>query len=348
MGSEDMWKVLKTAMLTGTGPDIAYTDVGPGDMGLLARSDLLYNLTEVYDKYGWNERLFSYAKELCVYDGVAWGFGNELEYIGTYYNKDGFSELGVHVPKTYNELTSIADKAKSAGYIPFGFACRDHWTLWHPFSLMMNLLVPRDELENILRIWGVDFLEKGYFPDSPNALKYGDGNMLFYTGKALMRYTGTWLVPTVLTNVKTFEPGFFVFPKINPDIPPRPPTGYGSGYCVSKTTKFPEQCFEYLDYLLSQEAGKIWIEDAKIIPPFQVEELPNLDLAPLQKNVIQEAYAVDAGYYVDFYSTSTLNNELSALFQGILGGKITVEEAISKLNSIWREDRKEGELRSFK
>ena len=256
MGSEDMWKVLKTAMLTGTGPDIAYTDVGPGDMGLLARSDLLYNLTEVYDKYGWNERLFSYAKELCVYDGVAWGFGNELEYIGTYYNKDGFSELGVHVPKTYNELTSIADKAKSAGYIPFGFACRDHWTLWHPFSL---------------RIWGVDFLEKGYFPDSPNALKYGDGNMLFYTGKALMRYTGTWLVPTVLTNVKTFEPGFFVFPKINPDIPPRPPTGYGSGYCVSKTTKFPEQCFEYLDYLLSQEAGKIWIEDAKIIPPFQVK-----------------------------------------------------------------------------
>ncbi len=360
MSGEDMRKVLKTALLAGEKLDVVYTEVGPGHMGLLARAGLLIDLTEVYERYGWTERVYEFPRTIATFDGKIWGIGNELEYLTTYYNKDVFQELGLEIPNSYEELIWICEKLKSKGYIPFGFASKDYWTSVHPFAVFVNLLIPKDELDEILlekdkwdhpglaralEIWSIEFPQKGYFSKDFQALGYNDGNMLFYTEKAPMRLTGTWLLGDIMENVKTFEPSSFLFPQIKKDIPVRVPMVCGSGYCVPKATLYPEECFKYLDFLLSDEAGKIWIEEAKLVPPFPVS-LEGLELAPLQKDVIRSLFEIDGGHFIDIYSTARWWNELCSLMQGIYAGKETVDGTINKLNRIWKEEREKGLLRS--
>ena len=65
---------------------------------------------------------------------------------GVMYNTEIFKELGLSVPKTWDELLATAQKAKDAGIIPFYFTYKDDWqtvrrlTHWHPIWKALNFI----------------------------------------------------------------------------------------------------------------------------------------------------------------------------------------------------------------
>lgn len=360
MAGEDMRKLIKTALSTGTGPDIAYTEATPGHMGALARAGLILDLTEIWDQYGWTDRLFADSRRVATFDEKVWGIGNELETILVYYNKNIFRDIGYDKPDNYEDLISICEGVKSEGYIPFGFASRDYWTSIHPFMVLMNLFIPRNDVEKImfetgnwdhsgmrelLEMWCIEFPEKGYFTKDFTALGYDDGNMSFFLGQSAMRFTGTWLLGEIMANVTTFEAGAMLFPQVKKNIPSQVPLSFGAGYVVSKTTAYPEECFKYLDFLMSPEkTDKIWVEEASLVPPFPVN-LAKLEVSPLQKEALQIISNFGTGIKVMSYSSAEWWTEVCSLMQGLYIGQTTVDEVVDKMSIMWEEDRAKGLLR---
>ncbi len=349
---DNLRPVIQTALGADNGPDIFYYDTGPGYAGVLAKAGLLLPLDEAYKEKGWNDRIFGWTKERVTFDGKAYGIGNEVEFIGVYYNQKIFKELGVTEPKSYEEFTQICDKAKAAGYTPIAFADGPKWPAYHQFSIMANNIAGKDKLDKVLfgddswddpdfvkaiQLFFVDMNKAGYFLKDTTAIKYEDGNAVFYAGKAAMHMTGTWLLSEMTNNAKDFEVGFFFFPSIE-GKPVLPPGGLGSGYFVNAKTKYPKESIEFLDLLFSDEGAKIWLEDMAAIPPVAVKT-ESLNLTPLMKFAVDAVAKVPLGYNIDVLAGDKFNAAQGDGFQAVLLGQKTPEQLIKELQAAWEADK---------
>jgi raffinose/stachyose/melibiose transport system substrate-binding protein len=240
--------VIKTRLNSNNGPDVFSYDTGPGFGGVLAKAGLVQPLDSAYDKYGW--KIYDWARSRATYGGKTYGIPEQVEEVGVFYNKDLFDKLGVQPPKTLDELEQIADKAKQQGITPLAFANKEQWPAGHQFSMMVSNIIGRQGLDQILYgngswdspdvVKGIDlyfrqFEDNGYFPRGVNGLDYDSGNALFYSQKAAMLPTGTWLISD-LAQKAPFEVGFFPFPSIDGSSV-APPAGVGSGLFVTRSRR---------------------------------------------------------------------------------------------------------------
>jgi raffinose/stachyose/melibiose transport system substrate-binding protein len=94
-----------------------------------------------------------------------------------------------------------------------------------------------------------DWVTKGYYDSKASGISYEDSNSAFYTQKAAMNLTGSWLFTGVTKNAKGFEWGIFLLPgkKFN--------TGSGGNlFVVPKNSKNKELAYEFIDLALSAQA----------------------------------------------------------------------------------------------
>lgn len=350
---DNLRPVVQTALGADNGPDIIYYDTGPGYAGVLAEAGLLLPLDDAYTANGWTDRIFGWTKDRVTFGGKTYGIGNELEFIGVYYNKAIFDELGVSEPKTYEEFLTICDKAKAAGYTPIAFADGPKWPAYHQFSIMANNIVSKEKLDNVLfgdgswndpdfvkaiKTFFVDMNQAGCFLDDTTAISYEDGNAVFYAGQAAMDITGTWLLSEMSNNANDFEVGFFFFPSIEGN-PVMPPGGMGSGYFVNAKTQYPAEAIEFLDFMFSEEGGKIWLEDLSIIPPISVPT-SDLNLTPLMKFAVDAVTTVPLGYNIDVLAGDNFNTAQGDGYQAVLLGLKTPEQLVEELQAAWEADKK--------
>jgi len=349
---DNLRPVVQTALGADNGPDIIYYDSGPGYAGVLADAGLLLPLDDAYAANGWTDRIYGWTKDRVTFDGNTYGIGNELEFIGVYYNKNIFTELGVSEPTTYEEFLQICDKAKAAGYTPIAFADGPKWPAYHQFSIMANNIAGQEKLDSILfgdgswndpdivkaiKTFFVDMNQAGYFLKDPTAITYEDGNAVFYNGQAAMDITGTWLLSEMSNNATDFEVGFFFFPSID-GKPVMPPGGMGSGYFVNAKTQYPEEAIEFLDFMFSEEGGKIWLEDLSIIPSIAVPTA-DLNLTPLMKFAVNAVTTVPLGYNIDVLAGDNFNTAQGAGYQAVLLGLKTPEQLAEELQAAWLADK---------
>jgi raffinose/stachyose/melibiose transport system substrate-binding protein len=348
--SDNMRTMVQTELASGTGPDVIYYDTGPGFGGVLANAGLLLPLDDYYALYKWDDRIFTWTKARTTFKGKVYGIGNELEFVGAYYNKTLFDKLGLSVPKTYDDLIPLCQKAKAAGYVPIAFADSDKWEAYHQFSLLTNNLIGPTGIDNILhgdgrwdtpdiikgiQLFFVDMNKAGCFIPNTTAVKYDDGNALFYSGKALMDFTGTWLISDIVTNVKDFDVGWFFFPSID-GKPIFPPAGLGSGYFVSASTKHPKEATQYLDFLFSSDAAPVWLEKLNKIPPIKVD-ITNMKIPPLLGFAVQALQTQDMGYNIDVLTPDNFNSAMGDGFQSVLLGEKTPEQQAADLEKAWED-----------
>lgn len=349
---ENMKTVIKTALASGTGPDIVQYGSGAGFMGPLIDADLLLPLDKYADQYGWRDRIYKWTFDSTTFDGALYALGHELEYIGIYYNRKIFQDLGVGEPKSFAELVQIADKAKAAGLIPFAFANKPGWPAFHMFSAFANNLAGKEKMESVLFADGkwsdpefvraiqlpfVDWNEAGYFIPSPNSLDYDQGNDVFFSGRAAMALTGTWLVGDVLEKAQDFEAGFFALPAIDGGVV-LPPGGMGSATMIYKQTKHPNEAAAFLDFMYTQDAAKEWLSVGKVIPPVDFDPA-SLELPGLFRMVVDTVRAnstasgLGLGYNIDVLTPPEFNTVMSDGFQAVLGGKRTPQEQADALQA---------------
>lgn len=355
--SDDMRTIVQTTLAANEAPDVIYYDTGPGFAGVLAKAGLIRPIDDLYAQYNWDARIFPWTKERTTFDGKVYGVGNELEFLGAYYNKTLFEQLGLSVPETFQDLLEICQVAQDNGLVAISFGDQAKWPAYHAFSMVANNVLGKEKLDTLLfgdgrwddpqvvdaiRIWFDEMNKAGCFQADPAAVSYDDANMLFYNGQSLMNFTGTWLMNAVLENSQGFDVGWLFFPAVN-DNPPLPPAGLGSGYFVSSKSQNVDAAGKYLDFLFSQEAAKVWMEEGQVVLPMDVEtsefNLPDLFLFAVDALATQEM-----GYNIDVLTPDNFNTMMGDGFQAVLLGEKTPEQQAADLQAAWEQAIAEGKI----
>jgi raffinose/stachyose/melibiose transport system substrate-binding protein len=355
--TEDMRTIVQTTLAANEAPDVIYYDTGPGFAGVLAKAGLIRPIDDLYTQYNWDERIFPWTKARTTFDGKVYGIGNELEFYGGYYNKNLFDQLGLSVPQTYEELLALCQVARDNNLVAIAFADQGKWPAYHMFSITANNVLGKEKMDDLLfgegrwddpevvdaiRIWFDEMNKAGCFVPDPAAVSYDDGATLFYSGQALMHFTGTWLMSAVLQNVQDFEVGWMFFPSVGGN-PVLPPAGLGSGYFVSSNSENVDAAGKYLDFLFSQEAAKVWMEDSKVVLPMNVDT-SGFNLPDLFRFAVEALATQEMGYNIDVLTPDNFNTMMGDGFQAVLLGEKTPEQQAADLQAAWEQAIAEGKV----
>lgn len=95
-------------------------------------------------------------------------------------------------------------------------------------------------------------------------LDYNGATQDFVTGKAAMRFDGSWFLGSIRAAAPDMNVGYFAIPSAvseTPIVPVNVDTTVG----ISATTKYPEACLKFLEYLTQPEvAAKYYAVDGNI------------------------------------------------------------------------------------
>ncbi|MBK8048446.1 MAG: extracellular solute-binding protein [Anaerolineales bacterium] len=214
---------LATQLETGTGPDLFYlrsfaTSRNQFEQGFLEDLTGLPGLDENFSKAS----QVPWATE----DGKPYGVPFIAVSHGVYYNKDIFSELGIEVPQTWEELLAASQKIKDAGYTPIANGSGDTWTIAE--IVFMNIAPTfiggfegRQAYLNGERCFNDENAVAAFqaiadlapfFPEGQEALTYYDSQQLWLQGQAAMWFGGSWDIPFFEGEAPEFQWGVFGIP----------------------------------------------------------------------------------------------------------------------------------------
>lgn len=343
---DDLKVTLKLALSETGGPDVAQVNQGRSDMGAMVQADLLLPLNDYAAQYKWNERFSTSvaSRNSFTADGKTFGQGNlygvspTAEVVGVYYNKGIFEANGWTVPTTFDEFQTLLATIKAAGITPISFGSLDGWNAIHEFSAIQHVLVTPEYINDF--VYGVnnatfdipenqeaarilqDWVDKGYFSQDFSGIGYDDSNKLFKAGEGAMTITGSWLAPELINDTdQTF--GFFLMPA-NEGKTRMAIGGVGVPFAIRKTTEHADLAAEYLDWMISERAAKLWAE-AGMLPAMPMPSDTNVDTGSLFYETIAAWNTINqenvVGHYID-WATPTFYDTIVAELQKLLGKTI--------------------------
>jgi raffinose/stachyose/melibiose transport system substrate-binding protein len=357
--SDQMNQTLATALGSGSGPDVVLYDTGPAYAGVLAEANLLLPLTDLDAQYGWTEHFVPVAIEGASIGGTLYGLPMTVDLIGLYYNKTLLDQEGLTAPTTFDQLLTFCTAAKEKGYTPIAFGDNPGWQAFHSFSMTSNQMIGAEAMRKLLfegegrwdtpeiataiKSYFVDLREAGCFNDEPNAVTYDDANSLFYAGEALMATTGSWLVNDIEANMPDYEVVLTPFPEITGGQGPTWASGVGGAWHISASTEHATEAGMLLDFLLSDETAKTWVQDARFFLAREVDTT-GLEIAPLFQSVLDVLRSAAAGettlgYSIDVLAPAEFNDTMLNGFQAVLSGDKTAEQQAADLQAAWEAGR---------
>lgn len=201
-----------------------------GDLGV---ADLVLNYEDLLTQTGaWDNILPAAASTVNNVYGQMVSLPYQYNLEGIWYNKTAFAEAGLAEPKTFDELTAASEKLAAAGYQPFAQAGSQGW----PLTRLMGMYIFRNvgpeamtdirdgeaKLTDSDYVAGAqalqDMAEEGFFGDGFTSLEPEAATAAFLTGKAAMKYDGTWLLSNIndasQNQIGADNVGFMPFPAV--------------------------------------------------------------------------------------------------------------------------------------
>jgi multiple sugar transport system substrate-binding protein len=267
---------LNAALLTDKKPDLFFVGAGANtakrvDAGQVAETSSVWrdaiasgDLTK-----GLGDGLYTYnGKQYCVPINVA--------PLAMYYNKAVFSQYGLSVPKTWDDLMAISAKLKSAGVTPLLQESEffpDYW-----FEILLSRTDPDlykrvasgqtpftdPAVVEVMKVYKSLF-DQGFLTGAGTT--YTQGADLLKTGKVAMAPYGTFYTAALTKAGLVLGKDFATFP-----IPPMkagkpaPITFNSSGLCAATGSPQLASALKYLAWSVSKNAHTIFIQQTGEIP----------------------------------------------------------------------------------
>lgn len=149
----------------------------------------------------------------CEYEGKLYALPLTMNAFGLYYNMDIFNDLGLTVPKTYDEMWDVCEKLENAGYQAFSFPDKNSGRVVQLFDRSLGGCVDHDfakkcdelvkgnykvtEDENIRKF--AEAIVKIHEHCNEDSLGYDEQPSYeeFTSGKSAMFIDGSWAVSTI-------------------------------------------------------------------------------------------------------------------------------------------------------
>ncbi|KEZ49797.1 ABC transporter substrate-binding protein [Metabacillus indicus] len=190
------------------------------------------------------------------------------------YNKQKFEQLGLQVPKTWDEFISVLEKSKDAGEIPIYFTLKDAWTGMISLNSLGGVLAGEEFAQQ--KSSGKTSFVKSYDEVADKLLTlteyghddnfgtaYGDGNNAFANGEGVMYIQGNWAIPEILKANPDMELGVFPMPVTNDPEKNKLISGVDVLLSVSKDSEHKKEAKRFLQFMLEKETAKRYIDEQK-------------------------------------------------------------------------------------
>ncbi|ULL15066.1 extracellular solute-binding protein [Paenibacillus sp. H1-7] len=335
---------LPAEMAAGTPPKI-FDLFGGTDTQKYVKANRLLDLTPILSELGLKDKFFN-LDEFMV-DGKVYGLPTAGFVEGVFYNKKIFKELGVEVPKTWDEFLAVSEKAKAKQITPLALASADGWVI----NMMMNTLWVRtagaDSVAGFLsgsKKWtDPDVLDafkryetlvkKGYFQEGNLGLKYAEQQNKFRIGEAAMLFDGSWANSAVVDPEKSKIPndvGFFNFPGVGGKGDGLINGSYSNGYGFSAALNDSElkAVKEFIKLMYSEEMQKRQLKESGFLPAMKLSDLSGVN--PIVGEILNAANAKQFPAF-DSVVQAKVREALEAGMQELLGGKSTAEKVTEKV-----------------
>lgn len=222
---EKYHEMLKAQLATGNAPDVFFFQnavVPFGNAGYL--TDL--------STQPWAADVLESTKPDVTYEGKLLAAPIDVGGWGVFYNKKVFADLGVAVPKNFQEFLDICKVANEKGIIPLTGGYKE-WqagaATWGMQSFLFgaNKNIAADLYDGKAKINGPEFtslykaletmVKAGVYPKNILSTTYEQAQQLLGEGKAAMIFDGPWLPAGVADKYKT-DLGFFQMPDANGNV----------------------------------------------------------------------------------------------------------------------------------
>lgn len=350
-------QIQKNAKIVLTGddvPDVMEFNKGNATAGQLAAQGLLTPLTDAATERGWDEKLTGSLATTATYDerglmgsGDWYGVPNYGEFVGVYYNKDMFAELGLEQPTTLDEFEDVLAAFQEEGITPLAEAGAEYplGQLWYELVLAYGDRALVDDYQLFAN--DVDFhneamtqatekldewIDKGYIASDSAALTAEDMGVSFIDGTYPMMVSGSWWFGRLAAETEA-DWGQFNFPANSLHA-----GSSGNLWVVPANADSPSLAEEFIDItlrpevqnVLAAEGGLPVAGDASVIEDERTRELTENFQAILDDDGL--AYYPDwpvAGYY------DVIVSEL----QSLVNRSKTPDEVLDGLQSSYDEGK---------
>lgn len=294
---------------TGEAPDVIHVNV-PGAYTTYDAPSTLLSL----DEQPWMERLsldsqILKADDEKVYSMPITGFSGVM---GVIYNKDVFSDMGIEVPKTYDEFLNALNTVKNSekGITPLYLSFKDTWTSQiGPMIYFANALNENcDSVYDKLNINEQKFSDvaeykqalsdfqklfsDGFVNEDFSVGTYDTSKEKVANGEAAMILSGEYAVNDIVTNWPDANIGMFPLPYN--DVNKIMTAQYVYGLVIPKDAPDTEKAKDFLNKVSQPEFLSLYLNANSVNSPFKDVSSDNIN------PVLQEMYDtyLNTGNYV--------------------------------------------------
>lgn len=362
--SADYEQVLKVQLAADGGPDICNMG-GPSITSEYVKGNKILDLTEYVEKAGLDKKIFKWALDSCRIDNKIYSLPNSYEALLLWYNKDVFKENGWEVPVNYEELSAICEDAQSKGLVPIAFGTSDFKAINEQFvGVALCAYAGRENVKKVLNgeiKWTDpvfqeaitrlnDMWQKGWIMDKKShAVSQDDANSFFYNQNSPMVMTGTWNLGTFANQISDFSYGAAPFPALSDDVPPTVCMGAGGVVAINANTKYPDECFEFINFLFNNEElqAQAVADGLQPLPMDMDESLYPDTLLDVDKEILgmleeTQKNLDSAGYVMWTYWPAETRQYMMDNIENVYLGNLSVEDYLEKANSIFEKEFESG------
>jgi len=269
--TEDIMRVLRTAMQAGAGPDIVSSYV----IHALeyVRAGHLAPLDDHAMRYGWRDRLLPWAYESGVIEGHLYSVPLTYETMVVFYNKTLFEAKGWGIPTNREELDAIIEACVADDINPFEYN-NSGWkpATEHLIGMFYDHYAGADNVYKALigeKKWtdeefvGAmalmnDWFQKGYYSgsiDNYHALTWDDMWSALANGRGAMVMSGTWCFQGIdpFFEESGQEWDWFPMPSLRKGVKPVYALATGQTESINAKTKYQLEAGAALDWLYNDK-----------------------------------------------------------------------------------------------
>ncbi|AZS38265.1 Multiple sugar-binding protein [Microbacterium lemovicicum] len=320
-----------------------------GDLGT---AGLVVDYKAELEKLGmWDDILPAAASTIENVYGQMVSLPYQYNLEGIWYNKQIFSEVGIDEPTTFDELQDANKKLAASGYTPMAEAGAAAWPLTRLIGMYIYRTVGPDALTDIRDgkakltdpeyVAGaqalVDMADAGDFGEGYVTADAATANNDFLTGKAAMKYDGTWLLSNIndpeQNKIGADNVGFIPFPAVEGGAGSIDQWPANAGTAMAMSPKnFGPKVGDWLG-CIAENYGSQALQDAGVISGFKVNTEVTDVAAPTKMVQDKVAEITETVLWfealMDGKSTSLAQSNVSLL----VGGQLSPADYMSQLQS---------------
>lgn len=317
----------------------------------LAESGSLMDLTQVVSQF--KDRFPASALADYTLGDHVWAIPfSDISTTFVYYNKTMFQELGLDVPKTYQDLVSVAEKIKSTkGIDPMIHRGKEpgYWPIWFMAAyaqttgnqsiadtedfLSGKRPIDSDQqaaqtLEEISQ-----FYKDGILGQDSLATDGPGMEAAFLQQKAAMFFDGSWDLPDLRNANPSFEVGAFAFPQVQSGATQQSAGAADNGWAISSSTKNFAMAAQFLEFLTRPDNATKILSTFDPLDPSVVGVASGDD--PLAQQITSD-FRPNTIEYLDWIWPTEVTDAMSQAIPAALTGAQTPQAALASVQQAYQ------------